>query len=226
MSNGWFYATFIFEIMSKQKISLFILLLFISVAGYSQNSDDTGRRRNKYINISFASSTMEQDNFPKLKSNYGVGFTVGKTFYLHKQPIANCLRFGIDATWFDINYTNYKIERITYWGTDKYDYHQGEVSMHVGPSLTITPVKNLYIVGYIRYAPTFSGLYANDKFSGNYASMFVGGASLSYGVVGLGIESRFGNSKHNAFSFDKNSKDVDKVKTTCCGFRAFISFRF
>ena len=109
--------------MSKQKISLFILLLFISVAGYSQNSDDTGRRRNKYINISFASSTMEQDDFPKLKSNYGVGFTVGKTFYLHKKPIANCLIFGIDATWFDINYTNYKIEHITYLGTDKYNYH-------------------------------------------------------------------------------------------------------
>ena len=226
MSNGWFHATFIFLIMSKQKISLFILLLFISMAGYSQNSDDTGRRRNKYINISFASSTMEQDNFPKLKSNYGVGFTVGKTFYLHKQPIANCLRFGIDATWFDINYTNYKIEHITYWGTDKYDYHQGDVSMHVGPSLTITPVKNLNIVGYFRYAPTFSGLYANDEFSGNYASMFVGGASLSYGVIGLGIESRFGNCKYNAFSFEEDAEDADKIKTTFSGFRAYISFRF
>ena len=212
--------------MSKQKISLFILLLFISVAGYSQNGDDTGKVRNKYINIGFAKSTMEQGNFPKLKSNYGMGFTVGKIFYLHKKPIANCLKFGIDATWLDINYTNYKIEHITYWGTDKYDYHQGEVSMHVGPSLTITPVKNLNIVVYIRYAPTFSGLYANDKFSGNYASMFVSGASLSYGVIGLGIESRFGNSKYNAFSFDKDSKDVDKVKTTFSGFRAFISFRF
>lgn len=198
----------------------------MSVTGYSQNSNDTGKQRNKYIDIGFATSTMEQDNFPKLKSNYGVSFTAGKTFYLHQQPIANCLRFGIDATWFDINYTNYKIEHITYRGTDKYDYHQGEVSMHVGPSLTITPVKNLNIVGYFRYAPTFSGLYANDEFSGNYASMFVGGASLSYGVIGLGIESRFGNSKYKAFCFDKDSNDADKVKTTFSGFRAYISFRF
>lgn len=169
---------------------------------------------------------MEQDNLPKLKSNYGVGFTVGKTFYLHKKPIANCLKFGIDATWFDINYTNYKIEHITYWGTDKYDYHQGEVSMHVGPSLTITPVKNLNIVGYFRYAPTFSGIYANDEFSGNYASMFVGGASLSYGVIGIGIESRFGDCKYNAFSFEEDVEDGDKAKTTFSGFRAYISFRF
>lgn len=149
--------------MSKQKISIFFFLLFISVAGYSQDSDDTGKKRNKYINISFANSTMEQDNFPELKSNYSVGFIVGKTFYLHKKPIANCLRFGIDATWFDINYTNYKIEHITYLGTDKYDYHQGEVSMHVGLSLTITPVKGFNICGYFRYAPTFSGIYANDN---------------------------------------------------------------
>ena len=198
----------------------------MSVAGYAQNIDDTGKKRNKYINISFANSTMKQDNFPKLKSNYGVGFTVGKTFYLHKQPIAKCLRFGIDATWFDINYTNYKIEHITYWGTDKYDYHQGDVSMHVGPSLTITPVKDLNIVGYFRYAPTFSSIYANDEFSGSYASMFVGGAALSYRVIGLGIESRFGNCKYNAFCFGEDSENKDKVKTTFSGFRAYISFRF
>lgn len=98
--------------------------------------------------------------------------------------------------------------------------------MHVGPSLTITPVKKLNIVGYFRYTPTFSGIYANDEFSGNYASMFVGGASLSYGVIGLGIESRFGYCKYNAFSFEEDVEDADKVKTKFSGFRAYISFRF
>lgn len=193
---------------------------------YSQNSNDTGKVRNKYINIGFATSTMEQDNFPKLKSNYGVGFAVGKTFYLHKKNIANCLRLGVDVTWFDINYANYKIEHITYRRTDKYDYHQGEVSIHVGPSLTITITKDFNICGYFRYAPTFSGIYANDKFHGNYASMFVGGASISYKVIGVGIESRFGNCKYNAFSLDKTAKNVDHVKTTINGYRAYISFNF
>lgn len=209
----------------KQKISILICLLFFCVASYSQENGNSDKLRNKYINISFAKSTMEQDGFPKLKSNYGVGFTVGKTFYLHKKPLSNCLRFGIDATWFDINYINYKIEHITYHGTDKYDYHQGEVSMQVGPSLTITPVKGFDICGYFRYAPTYSGIYANDKFSGNYASMFIGGASLSYKIIGLGIESRFGNCKYNAFAFDKNM-DEEKVKTSFNGFRTYISFRF
>lgn len=143
MSNGWSRLFYINEM--KQKISILIYLLFFCVASYSQENGNSGKLRNKYINISFAKSTMEQDDFPKLKSNYGVGFTVGKTFYLHKKPLANCLRFGIDATWFDINYTNYKIEHITYLGTNKYEYHQGEISMHVGPSLTITPVKGFNV---------------------------------------------------------------------------------
>lgn len=98
--------------------------------------------------------------------------------------------------------------------------------MHVGPSLTITPVKNLNIVGYFRYAPTFSGIYANDEFSGNYASMFVGGAFLSYRVIGLGIESRFGNCKYHAFSFEEGAEDADKVKTTFSSFRINIFFKF
>ncbi len=209
----------------KRKISILICLFFFCVASYSQENGNLGKLRNKYINISFAKSTMDQDGFPKLNSNYGVGFTVGKTFYLHKKPLANCIRFGIDATWFDINYTNYKIEHITYLGTDKYDYHQGEVSMHVGPSITITPTKDFSIVGYFRYAPTYSGLYANENFSGNYASVFVGGGSVAYGVIGLGIEARFGNCKYNAFTFDEDEDETNKLKSSFSGFRVYFSFR-
>lgn len=46
---------------------------------------------------------------PDLKSNYGASFTTGRTFYLHK-PIGGFLRFGIDVTWFDLNYTNADFE--------------------------------------------------------------------------------------------------------------------
>ena len=91
-----------------------------------------------------------------------IAFTVGRTFYLHK-PIANMLRFGIDATWFDLNYTNYDIEHITYWETNKYQYHQGEVSMQVGPSLTFEPIKKLSVHAYFKYAPTFAVLYTGNE---------------------------------------------------------------
>ena len=93
---------------------------------------------------------------PELKSNYGASFTVGRTFFLHKKPIGGFLRLGIDATWLDVNYTNYKIKHITYWGTNRYEYHQGDLSVHIGPSITLTPTKKLYVHGYFRYVPTLT----------------------------------------------------------------------
>ena len=161
----------------KRKITLLLnSILTVSVC-FAQSDDN--RLRKKYINLGFINTTMSQGGQPDLKSNYGASFTVGRTFYLHKKPIAGFLRFGIDATWFDINYTNYDIKRIGYWGSEEYQYHQGEISMHVGPSITLTPVKQFNINGYFRYAPSFSAMYMNDTFYGNYATFFVGRAYIS-----------------------------------------------
>lgn len=123
----------------KKKIILFSVLVVSSICIYAQETNKEWRK--KFINLSFTNATISQDNVQDLKSNYGVAFTVGRTFFLHK-PIGDMLRFGIDATWFDINYSNYEIEHITYLETDKYQYHQGEISLHVGPSVTFEPIKN------------------------------------------------------------------------------------
>lgn len=167
---------------------------------------------------------MSQDRQPDLKSNYGASFTVGRTFYLHR-PIGGFLRFGIDATWFDLNYTNYDIKHIAYWGTEKYQYHQGEISMHVGPSITLTPIKQFNINGYFRYAPSFSAMYMNDTFYGNYATFFVGGAYISYGVFGVGIEKRFGNCEYKELWSDSEDA-VAPSKINHNGWKAYITFRF
>ena len=163
---------------------------------------------------------------PDLESNYGVSFSVGRTFYLHNRPIGGILRFGLDATWFDINYTNYKIKHITYLGTDNYQYHQGEASVHIGPSMTINPVGKLNLHGYFKYAPSFSMLYAQGALYGNYATFFVGGVSISYGTIGLGIESRFGNSKYKEFSSDEEGGITIGDKTKYNGFRVYLMFNF
>lgn len=211
--------------MDKHKIILFIVFLFAFVATQAQENGKEAKLRKKYINLSFVNMTMKQDGLPNLKSNYGAAFTVGRTFYLHKHPIAGMLRFGIDAIWFDLNYANYKIEHITHWGTDEYDYHQGEISMHVGPSVVLNPVSKLNIHAYFRYAPTFSALYADDTFYGNYATLFVGGGSVSYGVIGLGIESRFGSCDYKEFGADEE-EGSGTLKTKLTGWRAYVTFRF
>ena len=71
------------------------------------------------------------------------------------------IRFGLDATWFDLNYTNYKLE---YRWEDNYDeeeepetsnFHQAEIGMQVGPSVTVNPVGKLNVNAYFRFAPVF-----------------------------------------------------------------------
>lgn len=196
-------------------------LIVSSICIYAQETSKEWRK--KFINLSFTNVTLSQDNVQDLKSNYGAAFTLGKTYFLHK-PISDMLRFGIDATWFDINYSNYKIEHITYWETDKYQYHQGEISLHVGPSITFEPVKKLAVHAYFQYAPTFAMLYTGESetFYGNYASLWVAGGNVSYKSIGLGIESRFGNINYKPLG----SSDSDNIDSSLSGFRAYLTFKF
>lgn len=216
----------------KKSLLLFILSLQI-LCLYAQmpkcgskicHSQDNGREwRNKFTNLNFTCATLSPDGMPDLKSNYGGALTVGRTYYLHA-PIANFLRFGIDATWLDLSYTNYCMEHITYWDTRKYQYHQGEFSMHVGPSITIEPLKCLALHAYFQYAPSFAGLYNgdNETFYGNYATLWVAGGNISYGPVGIGVESRFGSIKYKTFG----DSDSENINVKLSGFRAYITFKY
>lgn len=218
-------VTRLFSFIMK-KIIVLISLVFFSICSYAQGADvETNSKEwlKKFINLSFADTKISQKNIQDLKSNYGVAFTVGKTYFLHK-PIGNMLRFGIDATWFDINYSNYKIEHITYWESDKYQYHQGEISIHLGPSITFKPTKKIAAHIYFQYAPTFAILYTGDSetFYGNYASLWMAGGHVSYGFIGLGLESRFGNANYKPFG---TSDNVD-INSSLSGFRTYLTFKF
>lgn len=197
------------------------MLVVSSVCLYAQEINKEWRK--KFINLSFTNAIISQDNVQDLKSNYGVAFAIGRTYFLHK-PISDMLCFGIDAIWFDINYSNYNIEHITYWNIDKYKYHQGEISIHVGPSITFEPIKKMVIHAYFRYTPTFAVLYTGDNETcyGNYASLWVVGGNVSYGVIGLGIESRFGNANYKPLS----SSNGENINSSLSSFRAYLTFKF
>ena len=211
--------------MKTRKISLMFCMLFVCMTAFSQEEESKPAKvRSSFINFGYAESKLNQDDFEQLKCDWGASFTIGKTFYLHKKPIANFLRLGIDASWFDLTYANYK-NPFEVEGT----FHHAEAAMHVGPSITLTPVNGLNICGYFRYSPTFSAIYStiNDNYNLGYATRFVGGASLSYKFFGVGIESRFGNSKIEPFgAFVIEGEDAEKVKTNLTGFRVYITFRY
>ncbi len=192
---------------------------------YAHCQSDTTRWRSKYLNIGFVESTLKQDGLPKLKSNYGLSFTVGNTYYFHRKPIAKCLKFGLDISWIDINYANYNIEHITLSNKDRATLHQGELSLQIGPSITIKPSKNIYLMGYFRFAPSLSALYINDNFSAAYSNVFLGGLSMSYKFIGVGAEYRIGKCNQPAYVLYDEDNETKK-NSTFNVLRAYINFRF
>lgn len=213
-------------------------------------------RRTKYRNIAFVKQSLqEQDGTgEKWHSDYAFALTMGRTYYLHRKPILNMIKFGIDWTYLDINYANYG--KIKNYDFDNNDYplesypdeqeddinigrHQFEYAMQVGPSVTVNPIDHLKVNAYFRYAPSFSGILIDDEFSCNYASFFVTGAAISYKVISVGIESRWGKAKYKNFSIDDfNEEDMDvdnpewndvisksKRKFKTNSVRFYISFR-
>lgn len=206
----------------KRIVLLFVSFLII-IPCFAQG-DDYGWR-SKYNNIAFNNSVMSQDGIPDLLSNYGVSYSVGRTFYLHS-PIAGFLRFGIDATWLDLSYTSYKIKHITHSQTNIYQYHHGEVAMQVGPSLSMQFLGWMNLHGYFRYAPSYSLLYADDAFYGNYATFFTGGASLSLGAIGFGFEARWGECDYDVLYIKDNADVTNNRKIGYNGWRAYLTFKF
>ena len=217
--------------MKKYIITLY--LLAICIFGYAQDRGKT------YLNLNYSSAKLSQPTTDKLSNDFGVGFTIGHTYYLHKEPVANVFWFGLDATWFDINYNKFSYDRYRPTGEKRSgqgNIHEGEVGMHIGPSVTITPVKRLNIKAYFRYAPSCAFIYDtkadDEKPSFSYASMFVGGLSVSYGFIGAGFEARFGNAKLreyktiSGYGYTGKEEEAEKVSTDLSGMRVYLSFNF
>lgn len=114
----------------------------------------------------------------KFSNKLGVSMMWGRSFSLHKKPIANIVRFALDYTWVDLNWNQYKTfyakdgkkydssktytqtgddgtsedKVYTPWGLDKHEINYG---MSLGPSLTIAPfgasrsgARSLHLQGY------------------------------------------------------------------------------
>lgn len=199
-----------------------------------------GKARGRFTNIGFVYDHITQSPLPRLHSDVGINFTKGNTYFLHK-PIAGLLRFGIDAVWTDITYSNYKVHQI-YDNADKnydYDIHHVELGVQAGVSATVNLFKRLQAQAYFRYNPTFSAMLNDGELQAGYANMWVTGVSVTYGFFGFGVESRFGKTKCKSY-FDINDVDDfefeeewtnpftsgDKILTKFSGVRAFVQFRF
>lgn len=61
--------------------------------------------RAKYFNLGYVKQTLtDKSTGIELQSDFGVSLSSGKTYYLHKKPLAGMIKFGLDWTWMDLNY--------------------------------------------------------------------------------------------------------------------------
>ena len=177
-------------------------------------------KRKKYFQIGYINQTLTHQDVPGLewKSDFGVSLAMGKTFYLHKKPLFDMLKFGLDATWFDVSYAKYSqpigweepsdpsnIEE----GEADFDLgaHQAEIGLGIGPSITINPIDHLKLSGYFHFRPSGSILVLNDEVNASYVSNFAFGGAVSYKVISFGVESCWGKAKYNSFSVDDEAID-------------------
>lgn len=230
-----------------KRTAFLLTALALLLAAEASAREGAPRPRKKYLNLSYSMPSLSVENSPKVKSDYGFAFTTGRSYYLHRKPIVGLIRFGIDATWLDLSYGNYSADMgvnldpvtggaISALYFDK--IHQAEIGMQVGPSVTVTPFRNLAIHVYFRYAPTFAMLFntydtGNDEsyldISGGYASFFVAGGSVSWGAIGLGAEARWGSGKYKVFRAgldDEYGIESSKSRIKTSGWRVYLNFRF
>lgn len=67
--------------------------------------------RAKYFNISYVKQSLSMD-MEGVKctwnNNIGAALTWGRTYYLHKKPILGMIKFGLDWSFLDINFSMYE----------------------------------------------------------------------------------------------------------------------
>ncbi len=223
-------------------------ILFSAGSAFAQKSDSTSlqpdkRVRKKFFNISYSSAKLSpkgelvmedydgepiplDEKYIGMKSNWGVSIVRGRTYMFHRKPIARIINIGLDVSLLDLNYHQYSVDYIdtedpSY--TETLQLHKIDYGWQVGPSITLTPGRKFSIAAYFRYAPTFSSIYYEDSYMGNYSTQFRTGASFAYGVIGFGFEASFGDCKYKNFTGDL---DLSSAKIKSSGYRVYLQFRW
>lgn len=64
--------------------------------------------RRAWFNVAYSPQKINSDLYrPELKADYAVGITWGRSYYLHKKPLANMVRFALNWSFFDLNIAQY-----------------------------------------------------------------------------------------------------------------------
>lgn len=213
----------------KKGLLVILMSLLTASALYAQDVDIL---RRKYSQVSFGKNTFKLDDW-KMKSDFAINYTNGRTFYLHEDEVAGLIRFAIDGSWTDLTYAKYTRPLVVEQKQNNYKFHQLDYALNVGPSVHINPVEDVFVHTYFRYAPAYSLFMGDKQIYGNYATYFVTGLSVSYNFIALGFEGRFGNCNYQNIAsakrikqFQPNEENVISERVKHRGWRIYVSLMF
>lgn len=167
--------------------------------------------RSKYANFGYVLQSLtgvwdDQPDLEPLMSLQGFSLGLGKTWYLHKRPIANVVKFGLDWTWLDLNYARYEAA-----GQSQIGSGQVDAGMQIGPSITLNPAGRLKISAYGRVSPTYSAVWTNNWLAHHYVTYYNCGATLAWRAISFGLEFRQGGATYNSLDIEKPQDETDNT---------------
>ena len=178
----------------KKIFFLGVLTLCLSMTAMAgSNYSAVWNKRATYFNLGYMGQELSGEYITaasgkqSLMSDLGGSLSWGHTFYLHKKPIANMVKFGLDWTWLDLNAAQYKAT-----GSMENAFYQVDAAMQLGPSITINPVGRLKLSGYARITPTYSAFWMDNTLAHGYATFYNYGATIAWRMLSFGVELRNG----------------------------------
>lgn len=199
------------QVMEQQQARLNALEQAESSRSESESLDNIWKQR-KHFTIGYGSqklNNLDADEMPTLESSVALSLQMGKTFNLHKKPIANMVKIGLDWNYIDMHFAKYKkfdgddFDLNTYsdgyddyfdddddWGSlgiSDLGYYQIDYGMAIGPSVQVTPfyplgmgLEHIKAYTYFHVIPTFSGILLSDDGETNFGYGYV--TNFSWGI--------------------------------------------
>lgn len=189
----------------------------------------------KFMKIAYSWQNITPEHGEKLTGKMGFSLMRGTTIYLHKEPIENMLKFGID--WGGVtSYTKYEAKD----ETDKVGLHQIDVGLAVGPSITVNPIEKLTVKAFFYFVPSYTMMLVDDDFYSGFAPMFDYGLEVGWGTFALGIAGHSGSAKYNSMNSKFNNimaaaenlvlgtgeEAPKKTKFSTGAFQLYVAFHF
>lgn len=220
-------------------VTIALLAIGAIVPAQAQNSNYSDIwRRSKSFRFAYVNSDWTPKGCGAFTSNYGFSITNSNTYFVHKQPIAGMIKFGIEATWFDITYVNYKANPD--WsefmkgddtgnkfpiGDDELNdpnlgSHQIDTGLGIGLSANIAPfsrfdnsARHLRAKIYGNFLPSFSMMLISEpddtRFNYAFVPYLTCGLQVQWKLISFFVEGRWGSANYKIGGLNEDN-DLDE----------------